>query len=791
MDRWLLHFLFGALLSLFLPIVPTLFSVFLCLSVSVVVWRFKTLKPWNGFFLAMAWMLYQATTYQQQIIQAQQYYSHYQKPVLVEVLIESLQVNSALPFKTNATVVAINDQRISQPFLIRLSVTDYREEENKKSLNLSMFSQGNHLLLMAKLKPVHGFANQSAFLYQTWLRSQQIVASGYVILTEPIRVVAVDNTIRQQKFNELIPLSSESLPHLSVIAALTLGEKRLLTEEQWRVFNLTATQHLIAISGLHLGLVASASYLMLSVLLRLSSVYTFLPLAWKSWLLQQNKQWLVIGLSLLLTSYYAALSGFAIPTVRAFIMLLLFWLLRLLGVNIALSRWLLLTLVAIILLMPMSLLSASFWLSCSAVSVIFLITWRFAHVFQPQSTSRFWYWIKTFLIVQVGLSLLLLPITAIIFSQLSLIGFIANVVAVPWMSFVVIPLCLLAMVLQPISITVFKWLIMLANASFEPLWQYLLWLSSWPQISVELSQIQLMILLLCFILLLGYWLFGRQSMALLCVIAICIYPTILLLSRDNFDWRITTFDVGHGLAVLIETPEQTLLYDTGAQYLSGFNLIDAVVLPYLRARGIDELDYLVLSHQDNDHAGGAVRLLSQFPVKIVMANFVLPPFKTVSGALKQVSCLQHQHFELASLKVKILWPKQKGEAENDDSCVLAISSLHHQLLLTGDISTKVEKQLLQQQLLTSSDVLIVSHHGSLTASSTAFIEQVKPKVAVFSAGFMNRWQLPKPVVIQRFHQRAIPTVNTATDGMVQIEFLQQQYQVSTFRRDIMPFWFAN
>ncbi len=163
----------------------------------------------------------------------------------------------------------------------------------------------------------------------------------------------------------------------------------------------------------------------------------------------------------------------------------------------------------------------------------------------------------------------------------------------------------------------------------------------------------------------------------------------------------------------------------------------------------------------------------------------------MSGALKQVSCLQHQHFELASLKVKILWPKQKGEAENDDSCVLAISSLHHQLLLTGDISTKVEKQLLQQQLLTPSDVLIVSHHGSLTASSTAFIEQVKPKVAVFSAGFMNRWQLPKPVVIQRFHQRAIPTVNTAIDGMVQIEFLQQQYQVSTFRRDIIPFWFAN
>jgi competence protein ComEC len=265
-------------------------------------------------------------------------------------------------------------------------------------------------------------------------------------------------------------------------------------------------------------------------------------------------------------------------------------------------------------------------------------------------------------------------------------------------------------------------------------------------------------------------------------------------------WQLHLFDVGQGLSVLISREEQALLYDTGAAYPSGFNMVDSVVLPYLQYAGIKQLDKVFLSHSDNDHAGG----LTQLVTGIGMRQLITNDNKLANSHQQSLPCYQGMSFHWQHLRISALWPlmpektinqsikKNTGKMikqGNDDSCVLLISDGKHKVLLTGDITKKVEQQLLLLYPTLTADVLLVPHHGSKTSSSTAFIKQLSPDIALVSAGFLNRWNMPVTSVIERYRQQGIQLINSSEKGQVVLTFADE-IKVESYRDDLRPFWFS-
>jgi competence protein ComEC len=245
------------------------------------------------------------------------------------------------------------------------------------------------------------------------------------------------------------------------------------------------------------------------------------------------------------------------------------------------------------------------------------------------------------------------------------------------------------------------------------------------------------------------------------------------------------FDVGHGLAVVIEKNQHVFIYDTGARYLSGFNMAAAAILPYLMYQGYQVIDGVIISHNDNDHAGGLRHLRTQIPIKQIMANdMILKPNN---------HCLFGQKFIWQGLNFEVLSPVQIDKNKNDSSCVVTINDGFHQVLLPGDISSKQERRLLKNREVSdklASDILIAPHHGSKSSSSRVFLAAVSPNYAVFSTGYLNRWKMPSEQILKRYQKQNITTLNTAELGMVTFTFTPSSIESSNFRQNIEPYWFV-
>ena len=252
---------------------------------------------------------------------------------------------------------------------------------------------------------------------------------------------------------------------------------------------------------------------------------------------------------------------------------------------------------------------------------------------------------------------------------------------------------------------------------------------------------------------------------------------------DDTPWQLVVFDVGQGLSLLIQRDSKAILYDTGAAYPSGFNMANAVILPYLQYSGLAQLDKLIISHSDNDHAGGLTEIKESIVINELFYNDKQPSKNTV--------CLQGKSFLWQNLDFKMLWPKNIVSEENNDSCVLLISDGSRSVLFTGDISKKVEAAILQQYPKLRADILIVPHHGSKTSSSDLFITALKPSFAVVSAGYLNRWHMPVTEVVQRYQQHNVELLTTAKSGQIIFTMSEQGIRKRSYYRDLWPFWFAH
>jgi competence protein ComEC len=878
MDWWLLTFFLGAILSLFLPEVPALFQLFLLLCLAIGCFSCKKLRGSSGLCFGALWILTQAYLYHSQLPNSFIDQMQKKQPFIVEGEVLSIQVK-ALNISNNIAVIStyqksnttkrfnflvskVNQQQLKSPIIIRLSW-------KKASVDVA---QGQRLALKVKLKPAHGLANIGTFNYLSWLKAHNIIATGYVINPRKKKSKSTNNihkhntketenltSVKILNDNKLLRATSSArqmlLQHYQsltpknlltpILLALTFGERSLLNIDHWQVLQATGTSHLIAISGLHVGLLASSAFFITMLF------FKHLPLRNPHWQ-RVNIRYIAIAVSVLLATIYAYLAGFSLPTQRALVMLNLYWFSRLVGIKLSPKRLILVTLFVLLIISPFSLLTASFWLSFYAVAIIFVTLWRFnAWLYKG---SALWRFFKGLFIIQISLTVMLIPITALFFQKVSLVSLLANIIAVPWMSLFSIPTALLSVLLVSLSEPLAQWFMMLSLQSLTWLWQYLELLTNLPNAIVTLSLAQQLIVsivgVFAFIMLyLAPFIWDRRVKQRALIISGLVLGMSFLIyhvpsmtsihtylrqkdetghthdvnnrhEHDVTSWQVVFFDVGQGLSVLVRRNKHAILYDTGAAYPSGFTLSEAVILPYLQYSAIDKLDKVILSHSDNDHAGGINSLIDNIKIDGIISNdknitdsknVILTSTKSTSSNIAITDCNPSQSFTWQGLTFDILWPlllpleglddlsddlaaelSDSRKQKNDDSCVILISDQQgHKLLLTGDISSKVEQQLLVLYPLLSVDTLQVPHHGSKTSSSQAFLSQLAPKIAVVSAGYLNRWYMPVTEVRQRYYDGKITLLNSAELGQIIMTIDEKGIRTKSYVDDLRPFWFSH
>jgi competence protein ComEC len=866
MDWWLLTFFLGAILSLFLQEVPAISTLFLLLFIAIGFSCHKNLRSSSGVFLGALWILAQAYLYQNLLPSPLITLMETKQAFVIEGEVLSNQVKAlnippanlkihSAKDKANATsrfnfrVDKLNHQRLESPIAIRLSWKN-------PTIDLA---QGQILSLTVKLKPAHGLANIGTFNYLSWLKAHHIAATGYVVNprnnkdqhhhTKEVKdadsinkniLLIQDITLRQKLFDHY--QSFTPIHKLTpILLALAFGERSSLSPELWQVLQATGTSHLIAISGLHVGLLAGSAFYIVMLF------FHYIPLKSSSWQ-RINLRYIAIVVSLLLATLYAYLAGFSLPTQRALVMLNLYWFSRLLAIKLSAKRLMLVTIFILLIISPFSLLTASFWLSFYAVAIIFLSLWRFKYWLGRGTVI--WRFIKGLLLIQVALTVMLMPITALFFQQISLVSLFANIIAVPWMSVISIPAALISVLLTLLSEQLAQWFMMLSLQSLTLLWYYLELLSELPYaiISVSLTQELLVLVMGIVALIMCYFspfLWNKvikQSAFVLLALAVSVnllsfifvneqvqnnnllsnnsekFPKITAKYQAEYGftpWNIIFFDVGQGTSVLVKRDNHAILYDTGAAYPSGFNMSESVILPFLQYSAIEHLDKVIISHSDNDHAGGIKKLSDNIPIGKIMSNdkklftSIKPAsFDTSSNTTNAVhdhssliDCKPSNSFSWQGLTFEILWPlagefsgksANSGKQKNDDSCVILISDQDGtSMLLTGDISSKVEQKLMSIYPQLRADILQVPHHGSKTSSSQAFLSQLSPNIALVSAGYLNRWNMPVPIVRQRYHDSHIPLLNSAELGQIIITIDDKGINTKSYVNDLRPFWFSH
>jgi competence protein ComEC len=534
----------------------------------------------------------------------------------------------------------------------------------------------------------------------------------------------------------------------ALLRAFTVGDIRGLDTHDWDVARANGISHLIAISGFHVGVVAVFGVWLCHVL-----YWLWPPLA-----LRYPRAQAQAVFALMLAFAYAGLAGFGMPTVRTVLMIAAVALARCCRRAAGAGHALALALIAILVIDPLAVLEAGFWLSF--VGVGFLI---FCLEAQGHGIRAF---LRELTLGQLVMTIALLPLTLWFFGEASLVGALSNLIAVPFVSFVIVPCALIGVLLLLICPPLATPVLQLAGWLTHAQWWLLEQTATWPGAHWFLPSVQPWALMLA--TLGAAWLFMPRGVPLRALGVLLFLPMLWPVRHEPVAgaFQAWVLDVGQGLSVVVRTQSHALVYDAGARYPSEFDLGEAVVIPSLYALGIDRLDMLMISHADNDHAGGAPAVAAAFPTA---SRYAGEPERM---HLAMAQCVAGQHWEWDGVHFRVLSPNGTGQApsDNDRSCVLLVEGRGGRMLLTGDIASDIEPRVAAALGPGPSPVLQVPHHGSSSSSSPGFIAAIKPELAVVSAGWLNRFGHPRPDVLQRYAQAGVPVFNTALDGAVQIDF---------------------
>ncbi|MBN2180024.1 MAG: DNA internalization-related competence protein ComEC/Rec2 [Deltaproteobacteria bacterium] len=686
--------------------------------------------------------------------------------------------------------------------------------------NLRTFEYGDYIKAKTRLRRPHNFNNPGGFDYKRYLHSRGISALGSI--RQPSNIVVLRKNrgsylkTKIERYRSHLRrgiLDMSPSPEGSILQALILGEKKGVPEDIREKFNRTGISHMLAISGLHIGIIATLFFFLAAGLMK-SSEYLLLRFNIK----KASALFVVIPIV-----GYAFISGLGISTIRATIMILSFLAALLLGRERDLLNTLAFAALIILIFSPSSLFDISFQLSFIAVTAILVITPTLNALFSrksegpPSPCKKILSSFFLFLAVSISAIAGTAPLIAFYFNRISTVTLISNVFIIPLLGFLVLPAGIVFIISAPLSTIVSTFMIKFASFFVGISLSIIDVLASFSIASFSVTTPTIMEIIV-------YYLFvittiklvesvrtGKKSVLLQIVLAVIVIFFLADISYVNLKGRnpnhltATFIDVGQGNASLIEFPGgRKMLVDGGGFYTKGFDVGKYVVAPFLWRQRIKKLDIVVLTHPDQDHLGGLVYILNNFDVGEVWSNgekSALETYRYFAQAIREhnvphrIISRKTPDMLLGDTVIKILNPpepivdKETGVptfSSNDNGLVMKITFRNASILLPADISEEVEKRLVMSGDNLKSNVILAPHHGSYRSSSPSFLERVRPDIVVVSCGFENVAGFPHNDAIERYEQSNARIFRTDLDGAVIMKTDGEDIEITSQRPSDIP-----
>lgn len=617
------------------------------------------------------------------------------------------------------------------PQLQRISLSWYRPPK-------AVPRAGERWQFAVRLKRPRSLADPGGFDYAAWAFAHGIGASGYVYRDRAGRLGGAGRglTALRARIGREISTALGASPYAGLVAGLAVGARGNVSEAQWRTLRATGTTHLLAISGLHLGLVAAFVYLLVNFAVRRIPA-----------LVERVPARLVAAAAGGAAALgYAALAGFSLPTQRALVMLALPFAALLLRRRLAVASALAVAALVVTLISPLAVMSAGFWLSFGAVAAL-------VYGLHAARLGR------GLVRAQLVVSLALVPLVAVFFGQISLIGPIVNLIAIPVVGWAVVPAALagaLAACLHP------GWgapFFHLAAAELAGLWPALEWLAGRPYAAMLIGPT-------------GWLAVAAAVLGMTCLLAprglglkfagaallVPLFWPHVPARPATGDMRVTVLDVGQGAAAVVTTAHHVVLVDTGPKWWGNSDAGRTVIIPFLQRRGLGGPDLIVLSNADSDHSGGLRSIEGRWPD--------VPILTGVKSAAHR--CHRGQAWTWDGVEFEILAPAASTQGlRNNRSCVLKVAAAGGAVLFPGDIGrTKAHRLVDVAGDELASDIVVALHHGGATSSASEFVSKVHPDYVVFAVGYRNRDGFPRPGVAARYRRFGVRMLDSAHAGAV-------------------------
>ena len=631
-----------------------------------------------------------------------------------------------------------------------------------------------------RLQRPRGLVNPDGFDFSGWLFRQRIGATGYVVDPgDNRRLLAHEpdavSRIRQRfvdRVARLLPADGAA----AVLMAIGVGARHRISRADWDAYAATGTTHLMAISGLHIGLAAGSFFLLAWLLLA-------------PFCRRLNARDIAFALAIMAAGAYAEISGFAIPARRAFLMVLFAACMSALRRRLSKIDILLVAALLVFLSDPVAILTPGFMLSFMAVAVLQISASQFRRQDEVAGSLVLGHAISSV----CGLSRLqwallcgLFPLSLLLFGRFSVAAPLVNLVVLPVFNFITVPFCLFGMLFDGPLREVGDALLRCSYQSIKLVLALVRLVAAQPGMHFETSALAPTLLGVACIPVLAVALpvgWPGRRIAILAII-FTVSHKLPVPAKGCLEYAV--LDVGQGLSAVLRTAGHTLVFDTGPAFRGGNDVAQLAVLPFLQSRGISRINKIVVSHADLDHSGGLRSLLAGVGADEILVGEDLPV-----PSLQTTPCVAGSEWVWDGVYFEILHPRNHAAWEgNNLSCVLRVSAGNHRLLLTGDIETPVELLLAYRSVVAPVSVVVVPHHGSGTSSSDSLVNALRPALAIVSAGYSNRWGMPKGEVVGRWRASGATVVNTAYTGAVAQRLCAGQVpgRVRLARLDDQRYW---